>query len=753
MEQTLKGRVQEIIFRNDENGYTVARFQGEKLGQTTVTGVMPSVNEGDVVQLEGQWKEHEIYGRQFQVSGFSHSEIDTREGAIAYLSSGAIVGVGLKMAMRIVDCFGGKAIEVLEHDPQAYLKVEGIGKKKLKDIVESHNKGRELRKVISMLVPHGISPAYCMRIYNKYKEETIAKITQNPYGLCRDIKGIGFKRADEIAHKLQTGLDSKERIEQGLLYLLQEATMEGHTYLELSQLVKRAMSLLGCDEDTVKESVYDLAVTDELVLEHMENEQRVYLYRYNVAETAVASKLIRLACEETTWVDSGEEAQQIVDDLQVRHRIRLSNEQLSVAVEALMSKVLIVTGGPGTGKTTTLSFLLEVMKEKNKKVVLCAPTGRAAKRMTESTGKSALTIHRLLEAGVSGDEGFMIFQKDEEDPIAADVIIIDEISMVDILLFHHFLRAVSPGTTLILVGDKDQLPSVGAGSVFKDLLDSQVIKTIRLNEIFRQAQESLIVVNAHRINAGQMPQYNQEGKDFFFMERKIPAEIASLVVDLVRTRLKNYYGFESKDIQVLSPMRKSETGVLRLNELLQEALNPPQIGKREHKTAGRILRTGDRIMHIKNNYEKNWKHEESGMSGEGIFNGDIGYIDFIETREKKLYVTFDDGKRVEYDFTELDEIEHAFATTVHKSQGSEFPCVVLPIFAMPPMLMSRKILYTAITRAKQIVVIVGYRKYLSDMVSNIYEEERNTALCQKLRLFVEDQIILEEAEDGMDIPF
>lgn len=753
MDGSLKGRVTEIIFRNDENGYTVARFQGEQIGETTLTGCIPSVMEGDVIEIRGRWKEHEIYGRQFHVTEFTHSEIDTRDGAIAYLSSGAISGIGLKMATRIVEHFGAKAIEVLEKDPNAYLEVEGIGKKKLRDIIESHGRGRELRRVISMLVPHGISPAYCMRIYNKYKEETIEKVMRNPYGLCKDVRGIGFKKADEIAHKLQVGLDSKERVEQGIVYLLQEAALEGHTYLELSQLVRRAVGLLGCDEDAVKESIYDLAVTDAVVLENVQEKQRLYLSRYSVAETVVASHLIRLASSESQWVASRQEAEEIVARLQDRNKMRLSSEQSQVVMEALISKVLIVTGGPGTGKTTTLNFILQAMGDLGKKVALCAPTGRAAKRITEATGKTALTIHRLLEAGVSGEEEIMDFQKNEEDPITADAIIIDEISMVDILLFYHLLCAITPGTTLILVGDKDQLPSVGAGAVFKDLLESEVIKTVRLTEIFRQAQESLIVVNAHRINTGQMPRYNEEGKDFFFMERKLPTEIASLIVDLVAFRLKNYYGFSSRDIQVLSPMRKSETGVVRLNELLQEALNPLQTGKREHKVSGRVLRTGDRVMHIKNNYEKAWKNEDIGSVGEGIFNGDIGYIDFIESGEKKLYVKFDDGKRVEYDFTELDEIEHAFATTVHKSQGSEFPCIVLPVFAMPPMLMSRKILYTAITRAKKIVVIVGHKKYLKDMVSNIYEEVRNTALGEKLRLFVENEIILEEVDDGMDIPF
>lgn len=749
----LRGRVKEIIYQNEENGYTVAVIQAEETGETTLTGCLPSVQENDFITVEGQWKVHEIYGRQFQVETFQHSRIDTADAAFAYLSSGAISGIGKKMAERIVRRFGREAVEILEKNPEAYLQVEGIGRKKLQLIVESHNEGRELREVISLLVPCGISPLYCMRIHQRYRENTLVKVRENPYGLCRDIRGIGFKKADELARRLEHGLDSNERVEQGLLYLLQEAATEGHTYLRSEQLISRAKALLLLPEERIRESLADLSVTENLNFEHFGEEERISLLRYSLAETGCAANLIRLAsAEKNPLVPSGKEAQALVGRLQKEEKIELSAEQIQAATEALLAKVLILTGGPGTGKTTVLSFILRTMEEIGKKVLLCAPTGRAAKRLSEATGKTAATIHRLLEATVSGEE-FMVFQKNEEDPLCTDVLIVDEISMVDTLLMSSLLRALQPGTSLILVGDKDQLPSVGAGKVFQDILDSRTLPVIRLTEIFRQAKESMIVVNAHRIQSAQMPICNEKGRDFFFMERRTQTETASLIVELVSRRLKAYYGFADGEIQVLSPMRKSETGVLRLNELLQEALNPPQTGKREHTQSGRVLRVGDRVMHIRNNYEKVWKNDETGASGEGIFNGDIGYIDFIETAEKKLYLRFDDGKRVEYDFTELDEIEHAFATTVHKSQGSEFPCVVLPVFSMPPMLMNRKILYTAITRAKKIVVLVGQRQYLRDMVENIYEETRNTTLCDKLRLFVESGIILKESGDGDLLPF
>lgn len=749
----LRGRVKEIIYQNEENGYTVAVILAEEVGETTLTGCMPSIRENDLLKVEGQWKMHEIYGRQYQVESFEHAKIETADGALAYLSSGAISGVGRKMAQRIVRRFGGRAIEVLEKDPEAYLEIEGIGKKKLQLIIESHNEGRELREVISLLVPYGISPLYCMKIHQKYKENAVAKVMENPYRLCRDIRGIGFKKADELARRLEQGLDSKERIEQGLLYLLQEAATEGHTYLRANQLTDRAKALLLLSEDRIREGIEDLAGGDLLNIEYHEEEERISLLRFSLAETRCAANLMRLASsEQGRFLSSAKEAEELIKELQKKQRIELSEEQMRAAAEALISKVLIITGGPGTGKTTTLGFILKTMEHIGKKVLLCAPTGRAAKRMSEATGKAACTIHRLLEAAVGNDE-YMSFQKDEDNPVQADVLIVDEISMVDTLLMDSLLSALKPGTTLLLVGDKDQLPSVGAGKVFQDILSSGAIPVIRLTEIFRQAKESLIVVNAHRIQSALMPVCNREGRDFFFMERGSQIETAALIVELVSRRLKNYYGFADGDIQVLSPMRKSETGVMRLNEILQEAVNPPQTGRREHKHLGRILRMGDRVMHIKNNYEKNWKNEDTGASGEGVFNGDIGYIDYIEPSEKKLYLRFDDGKRVEYDFTELDEIEHAFATTVHKSQGSEFPCVVMPIFSMPPMLMNRRILYTAITRAKKIVVLVGRRRYLQDMTENIYEEQRNTTLCDKLRLFVESGLILKETDHGDLFPF
>lgn len=747
-----KGKVLDIIFQNQENGYTIAVVYTDDHGTLTVTGCMPSVQAQDNVELRGSWKVHEIYGKQLNIENFSHLPMDSESGVFSYLSSGALEGIGETMAKRIVDKFGKSAIEILEKNPNRYLEIEGIGKKKLDKIVKSHMDGRELKNIIVSLSPYGITPAYCMKIFKEYREKSVSVVMENPYALCQDVKGIGFKKADEIAKKLNVGIDSKERIEQGILYTLQESAYEGHTYLEIRDLGMRAVDLLEIEPEKVVKGIYDLSLTSEVVIEEKNEEKRVYLTIYSAAESRAASNLIKLASHESKENTSYIDALNIMEKLQDTEHIKLSKEQIEGASHAISSNLLVLTGGPGTGKTTTLSFIIKGFEELGKKVKLCAPTGRAAKRMSEATGKGASTIHRLLEVGYSEDEEAVIFNKNEDEPIKADAVIVDEISMVDILLLDSLLKAINPGTTLVFVGDKDQLPSVGAGSVLRDIIESDTIKTIRLTEVFRQAAESHIIVNAHKINHGEMPIINKKDNDFFFMERNTQKETAELVVELISRRLPEYYNLSPKDIQVLSPMRKSEAGVNNLNILIQEAINPLETGKREHKGLNRILRTGDKVMHIKNNYEKQWENQDTGEKGEGIFNGDIGYIDFIEPNDKKLYISFDDGKRVEYDFTELDQIEHAFATTVHKSQGSEFPCIVLPIYAMPPMLMSRKILYTAITRAKKLLVIVGNKKYLKAMVSNIYEEKRNTSLGEKLRMFKEQGIILED-DYGDSVPF
>lgn len=791
---TIEGKISEIIYQNSENGFTIAIVKSQDSGEVTVTGCMPSARQMDNIKVEGLWKTHEIYGRQLDVKEFEHLAIDSLDGITGYLSSGAVEGIGLKMAEKIVQRFGMKSIEILEQHPERYLTIDGIGKKKLDKMVKSHMEGRELKAVIVAFSPYGITPAYCMKIFKKYKDESVKKVKENPYALCRDISGIGFRKADEIAKKLNAGLDTEDRVQQGIIYILKEAAYSGHTYLDIEQLTKKAGVLLGMDDEKIISNIFELSIQGTIIIEQRDDEKRVYLWMYNLAETRSASNLIGLletedfdykahkvqmekSLQNTTKEasplnsedskmgspDNGKTSgsskneklniDELIDSLQKQHHINLSHLQLDAARCALSSKVMVLTGGPGTGKTTTLDFIIKAFESLEKEIVLCAPTGRAAKRMTQATGKSASTIHRLLEAGYSQEDEMVVFAKDEDEPIKADVIIADEISMIDIMLFDSLLQAIKKGTVLILVGDKDQLPSVGAGSVLRDILDSDTIPAVRLTEVFRQASESDIVVNAHKINQGELPRLNEKGKDFFFMQRSSSLDAAELIVELVSKRLPEFYGFDRSQIQVLSPMRKSEAGVNNLNAMLQQAINPDQMGKREHKMQNRILRTGDRVMHIKNNYEKKWENLTDNSSGEGIFNGDIGIIDFIEPNDKKLWVSFDDGKRAEYDFTELDEIEHAFATTVHKSQGSEFECVVMPIVSLPPMLLSRKILYTAITRAKKLVVLTGQLRYLKSMVSNVHEEVRNTALADKLRIYRDNEMLIKEPADGDNIPF
>lgn len=744
----VKGKISDIIFQNEENGYTIANLVCDELGEVTIVGCMPSVRPMDNLEVSGQWKNHDTYGRQLSIDSFSHQAIDSVAGIIAYLSSGTIDGIGLKMAHRITDKFGIEALEILEKNPNRYLEIEGIGKKKLEKIISSNHEGRELKTVITQLSPYGISPAYCMKIFKRYKDKAVEMVLHNPYSLCRDVKGIGFKKADEIARKLNVGLDSLERIQEGIKYTLQEATFSGHTYLLIDQLIKKSRELLAqIDEETISATIADMAINQGITIEEVVSEKRVYLDSYNLAETRAASNLIKLA-----YMKDEDVNKDIVKQLEFSEDIELSDLQYRAVITALNSKMMVLTGGPGTGKTTTLRFIINAYEQMKKKIVLCAPTGRAAKRMSEATTRPASTIHRLLEAVYSEEADGLIFQRDEDNPIEADVLIIDEVSMLDILLLDDLLEAISPDTNVIFVGDKDQLPSVGAGRVLHDILDSQTIPSVELTEVFRQAKESMIIVNAHRINKGELPLTGEKKSDFFFMEKKSSSKIAELVVELVSKRLPEYYKLSPNSIQVLSPMRKSEAGVQNLNELLQEALNPQGHGKREQKYGNRIYRTGDRVMHIRNNYEKTWENLDEKLSGEGIFNGDMGHIDFIETSEKKLYIQFDDGKRAQYDFTELDQIEHAFATTVHKSQGSEFDCVVMPIAALPPMLMSRKILYTALTRAKKLAVLVGEAKYLKTMISNVYEDKRNSALSDKLKIYKETGMLMED-NHGITIPF
>ena len=597
------------------------------------------------------------------------------------------------------------------------------------------------RNIIIQLSPYGITPNYCLRIYKKYKEKAIDIINKNPYRLAEDVRGIGFKIADEIASKIGIDKYSPERIMQGIIYTLNQSLASGHTYLPKQILIEQSVKILGVEPKFVENGIMDLAYNQKVHLENKDGQILVYLMMYYICENGVCKEIIKLSQHDIKdlHINIDEE----IKIVEKEDNISLAKNQIEAVKEAINNGVTIITGGPGTGKTTTINTIIKIFENNDQKVVLCAPTGRAAKRMSETSNKEAKTIHRLLEMGFGSDSEELVFFKDEEDPIDADVIILDEASMVDIILMYNLLKAVKLGTRVLLVGDSDQLPSVGAGNVLKDIIDSKVIKTVRLNEIFRQARESMIVVNAHKINNGEPLFLNVKNKDFFFLRKNTNEEILNEIVGLVSERLPNFYKFDKlKDIQVLTSMRKGDLGVNNLNIELQKYLNPPNKYKQEEEFAKRIFRVGDKVMQIRNNYTRKWETEDKSESGEGIYNGDIGYIFHIDKDKKTVYVLFDKIKLSAYKYDELDELDHSFCTTIHKSQGSEFPVVVIPIVWAPPMLLSRNLLYTAVTRAKKLVVLVGDVRYLEQMIKNNRINDRYSNLSYKLNKFIKEGLLI-----------
>ena len=738
--ERIEGMVSDIVFKNEENGYTIAHLANSE-NEVVIVGCMPTLSVGESIEVEGKWINHKLYGTQFEVSKFMPVTPTSLEGIYVYLSSGMIHGIGDKMAKRIIDKFGVNTLDVIQNMPERLKEVEGIGSKKIDQIVKGYEENRELRGIIMELSPYGITPNYCMKIYKKYKNKAIETINKNPYKLAEDIRGIGFKIADSIAGNIGIEKDSKDRVSQGILYTLNQSLASGHTYLPKNVLIQEDVKLLEVKASIVEECVMGLAYDQKVHIEKMNGQELIYLIPYYLSENGVCKQIIKLSQFEfeNLNIDIDEEIRKI----EQQENIKLAQNQVLAVKEAIESGVVIVTGGPGTGKTTTINTIIKVFENNNKEVILAAPTGRAAKRMSETSNKEAKTIHRLLEMGYATDSEELQFMKNEEEPIKADVIIIDEVSMVDILLMYSLLRAIKPGTRVILVGDSDQLPSVGAGNVLKDMIDSKVINVVTLNEIFRQARESMIVVNAHRINNGEPLYLNSKGKDFFFIKKDTNELILDEIIGVVSERLPKYYKLDKlKDIQVLSSMRKGDLGVTNLNNELQKYLNKPEKFKVEESFAKRIFRVGDKVMQIKNNYTKKWETEDRSDSGEGIYNGDIGYIYHIDKDKKKIFVIFDQVKIVSYGYDELDELEHSFCTTIHKSQGSEFPVVVIPITWAPPMLLSRNLLYTAVTRAKKLVVLVGDVKYLEYMIKNNRINDRYSNLANKLNKFKTEGLIV-----------
>lgn len=728
---TFEGNVAEIIFRNDDNGYTVGVLETTE-EEITFVGTFIALDLGERIIIKGTPKLHPLYGQQIEVISYELPALSTDKSIFNYLASGAIDEVGPKLAERIVNRFGNKTLEIFDHEPERLLEVEGIGRKKFNRIISSYIERSAQRNIVVKLAGYDISTSIAMKIYKTFGENTIAVITENPYMIASKVRGIGFLKADEIARKLGADMNSIHRITEGIKYVLEEFSYQGNTYCFVEDLAAKSIALLGCERDRFDEGLYELCIKKEVILENKNGEKRVYLEAMYRCEADIAVMLLRLMGQPSGCDVMGREADIMVSEAEIRIGKTLETKQREAVLTALENQVMVLTGGPGTGKTTIISFIIDCFEGLGKKVRLCAPTGRAAKRMSEATGKNAKTIHRLLEVGYTGSDEESYYNRNEENPILADVIIVDEVSMVDIFLMRALLRAVSAGTMLIFVGDKDQLPSVGVGRVLWDMIESEIIKTVKLTEIFRQSKESSIILNAHRVNRGETIEVQKGDSDFFFMARHSSNDAKNLVVELVSERLPKYFGIEPKEIQVLSPIKKSAVGVFELNEALQEKINPAE-NKIQFRHHDRILRVGDKIMQIKNNYDKEYIGYYGTESGKGVFNGDIGRIDAIDPKAKEFFVTWEDERRSKYGYDEADNIEHAYAMTVHKSQGSEFDVVVIPILSLPPMMQSRNILYTALTRAKNAVVLVGSMTQIQKMIDNISIDKRNSSLSDKLK--------------------
>lgn len=731
--ETLKGTIAETIFRNEENGYTVALFEADN-EVITVTGTFATDVAGETLEIFGKRINHTKYGEQFQAEMYTiilPSSLDQIEN---YLGSGLIKGIGKYTAKKIVELFKEDTFDIIQKHPERLMEIEGIGEKKADMIAKSFSEQADLKEIMMFLQDHEISIGYSVNIYKQYGKNTISVILENPYRLSEDIYGIGFKLSDKIAASLGVEKNSPYRISSGVRYLLTEYAARGHSYVPYSVLLNSVAELLEISCDIAEDELRNMAFTEKVHIETVRDETAVYYMTYHMAEVCVCRDLINLSAVDFNMDE--ESVHHYLEEIEAEASIILSDKQRKAVFQSIINGITVITGGPGTGKTTIIHSIIKIFEKMKKKVLLCAPTGRAARRMSESTGREAKTVHRMLEYAYGEDESNLTFNKNEESPLDGDVVIVDEMSMVDIILMSNLLKAIKKGTRLILVGDVDQLPSVGAGNVLSDIINSNVFKTVRLDTIFRQSAGSMIVQNAHSINKGFMPVYNKKDTDFFFMRESSTEDIIELIIDLYCTRLPLKYGLDSvKDIQILSPMKKGDLGVIELNKRIQEAINPPSRLKKEKSSGNYIFRVGDKVMQVKNNYRTEWKScgdDGNAITGEGIYNGDIGYIVFIDETEQEVTVQFDEEREVTYPFSQLDELILAYATTVHKSQGSEFPVILMPVVWGPPMLLTRNLLYTAITRAKQLVVLTGMEKYLQSMIDNDKIDKRYSALDYRL---------------------
>lgn len=741
--EILEGLVEAIIFKSDDSGYIVAKITANK-ELVTIVGIMPLIKEGQQIEVKGNWINHKQFGRQFNVAEYKEVLPTSAREIEKYLSTGIIHGIGPVTAKKIVKAFGVETLDILDNDIERLREVEGIGEKKFNIIYESYLESRELKDIIMFFQNHGVTINQCLKIYKKFGPDSIDIVSNNPYVLNDEISGIGFLTSDRIAKSLGIEPQSDFRVQSGIRYVLNNFSGLGNTYMPKDKLIEQCQKVLMVDKELIEVNIYNSVLEGKVKVEKINDIEAVYALPYYFCELGVTNKIITLSIEKFQTINSDVLFE--ISSFENKHNIKFADSQKDAILGAFENGIEIITGGPGTGKTTIIKCIIEIYENNGMKVLLAAPTGRAAKRMTESTGREAKTIHRLLEMGVSEDEN-SFFGRGEGEPLEGDVIIIDEASMIDIMLMNSLLKAIKLGTRVIIVGDVDQLPSVGPGNVLRDLINSNFIKVVRLNEIFRQGKESMIILNAHRINNGELPYLNKKGGDFFFDNRENNESILQTILDLVNRRIPmfNSKWNKVKDIQILSPTRKGILGIENLNNELQAILNPPDKYKKERKFKDFIFRVGDKVMQTKNNYSLKWNRigGYGDNEGVGVFNGDMGFIESIDEENNTITVIFDDERRIVYDNVYVEELELAYAITIHKSQGSEFKVVITPTFMGSAFLMNRNILYTGITRAKELVVVVGSQKALKYMVDNTNSMERYSSLKERILDIVSDDKISE----------